>query len=62
MIQFLTKGRVGTLIYKMKCAHESVIVERGEVVTIDELLTQFYGRKVSELEGQRFITHDLKHA
>lgn len=58
----MTKQHIAQVLFEMKRTGECIAKIEGELVTADELLTQFYSRPVSEEEGQRFITHDLKHA
>lgn len=52
----MSKKKIAALLYAMKKTGESLMSISGELFSADELLTMLFGRAVSELEGERFIS------
>lgn len=51
----MSKGHIAAMLFRMKKHGEVIGRDEGELVSADELLTQYYGREVMPDEAQSFI-------
>lgn len=55
----MSKKHIAVLIFGAVKRNQSFVYANGQLYGVDELLTMFLGREVSEVEAQEFLTHEL---